>query len=284
LHLTAGRYGETFGATGYWYDDAFDGVRLQYKATDAVNASVGYGYAKGIDLATTPQIVELKADLKAAQAEQVAQQKRYDEAVAAGVQAAALEAGVLLEAAKDAVAANQEALNKAFNGHSDLKSPEMTYATLGYNGGNFRVVGTYIAPNGDKVVGAGLDDIWGAGAVFGLNEDFALSGDYFNVGYKDRDDAAFWTARVDFGHADMKKPGSFNIFVDYVDAEPGSYLGGSGALRTASYLSNTESWAAGFGVVVAENVKLEGIRTFSAETKDGADLDDLTKVQLSYKF
>ncbi|MDU6872555.1 MAG: hypothetical protein E6413_05355, partial [Negativicoccus succinicivorans] len=66
--------------------------------------------------------------------------------------------------------------------------------------------------------------------------------------------------------------------------EPGSYLGGSGALRTGKYLNNTESWAAGFGVVVAENVKLEGLRTFSAETKDGADLDDLTKVQLSYKF
>ncbi|ETI87406.1 MAG: hypothetical protein Q612_NSC00220G0001, partial [Negativicoccus succinicivorans DORA_17_25] len=72
--------------------------------------------------------------------------------------------------------------------------------------------------------------------------------------------------------------------VDYVDAEPGSYLGGSGALRTGKYLNNTESWGAGFGVVVAENVKLEGLRTFSAETKDGADLDDLTKVQLTYKF
>ena len=82
----------------------------------------------------------------------------------------------------------------------------------------------------------------------------------------------------------MKKPGSFNIFVDYVDAEQGSYLGGTGSLRTSSYLNNTESWGAGFGVVVAENVKLEGLRTFSAETKDGADLDDLTKVQLSYKF
>ncbi|ETI88504.1 MAG: hypothetical protein Q612_NSC00194G0001, partial [Negativicoccus succinicivorans DORA_17_25] len=110
------------------------------------------------------------------------------------------------------------------------------------------------------------------------------SGDYFNVGYKDHDDAAFWNGRVDFGHTDMKKPGSFNIFVDYVDAEQGSYLGGSGSLRTASYLDNTKSWGAGFGVVVAENVKLEGLRTFNAETQNGADLDDLTKVQLSYKF
>ena len=314
LHLTAGRYGEKFGATGYWYDDAFDGVRLQYKATDEVTASVGYGYAKGMDLNTFKQFDEyqklaekykdldnpeqtlegFKADLKAAQAEQAKQQKRYDEAVKAKVYPAALEAGVLLDAAKDAVAENQEQINdltryqalKAMNlGEvKDLKNPEMTYATLGYNGSNFRVMGTYIAPNGDKVDMAGLDDIWGAGAIFGLNEDFALSGDYFNVGYKNRDDADFWTARLDFGNADMKKPGSFNIFVDYVDAEPGSYLGGTGALRTDKYMNNTESWAAGFGVVVAENVKLEGLRTFSAETKDGADLDDLTKVQLSYKF
>ena len=284
LHLTAGRYGETFGATGYWYDDAFDGVRLQYKATDAVNASVGYGYAKGMDLNAAPQVTELKSDLKAAQNALAQAQKEYDAAVADGDQFAIYEANLMLGVRTHDVDLAQEALDKAFNGENDLKSPEMTYGTLGYNGNNFRVIGTYIAPNGNKADAAGLDDIWGAGAVVGLNEDFSLSGDYFNVGYKDHDDAAFWNGRVDFGHTDMKKPGSFNIFVDYVDAEQGSYLGGSGSLRTASYLDNTKSWGAGFGVVVAENVKLEGLRTFNAETQNGADLDDLTKVQLSYKF
>ena len=284
LHLTAGRYGETFGATGYWYDDAFDGVRLQYKATDAVNASVGYGYAKGMDLNAAPQVTELKSDLKAAQNALAQAQKEYDAAVADGDQFAIYEANMMLGVRTHDVDLAQEALDKAFNGENDLKSPEMTYGTLGYNGNNFRVIGTYIAPNGNKADAAGLDDIWGAGAVVGLNEDFSLSGDYFNVGYKDHDDAAFWHGRVDFGHTDMKKPGSFNIFVDYVDAEQGSYLGGSGSLRTASYLDNTKSWGAGFGVVVAENVKLEGLRTFNAETQNGADLDDLTKVQLSYKF
>ena len=284
LHLTAGRYGETFGATGYWYDDAFDGVRLQYKATDEVTASVGYGYAKEMNLNVAPQVVEMKADLKAAQNALAQAQKEYDAAVASGDQYAIYETNMMLGVRTHDVELAQEALDKAFNGEKDLKSPEMTYGTLGYNGSNFRVLGTYIAPNGSKVDAAGLDDIWGAGAIVGLNEDFSLSGDYFNVGYKDHDDADFWNARVDFGHADMKKPGSFNIFVDYVDAEQGSYLGGTGSLRTSSYLNNTESWGAGFGVVVAENVKLEGLRTFSAETKDGADLDDLTKVQLSYIF
>ena len=284
LHLTGGRYGEKFGATGYWYDDAFDGVRLQYKATDEVTASVGYGYAKEMNLNVAPQVVEMKADLKAAQNALAQAQKEYDAAVASGDQYAIYETNMMLGVRTHDVELAQEALDKAFNGEKDLKSPEMTYGTLGYNGSNFRVLGTYIAPNGSKVDAAGLDDIWGAGAIVGLNEDFSLSGDYFNVGYKDHDDADFWNARVDFGHADMKKPGSFNIFVDYVDAEQGSYLGGTGSLRTSSYLNNTESWGAGFGVVVAENVKLEGLRTFSAETKDGADLDDLTKVQLSYKF
>ena len=314
LHLTAGRYGETFGATGYWYDDAFDGVRLQYKATDEVTASVGYGYAKGMNLNTFKQLEEyqelakeykdlkdpektlegFKADLKAANDAKAAAQKTYDAAVKDGDQFTITVALHALGIRTHQADLAQEKVNdltryqalKAMNlgDVKDLKSPEMTYATLGYNGHNVRVLGTYIAPNGDKVDAAGLDEIWGAGAIFGLNEDFSLSGDYFNVDWKDRDDAEFWTARVDFGHLNMKKPGSFNIFVDYVDAEPGSYLGGTGALRTSSYLNNTESWAAGFGVVVAENVKLEGLRTFSAETKDGADLDDLTKVQLSYKF
>ena len=323
LHLTGGRYGEKFGATGYWYDDAFDGVRLQYKATDEVTASVGYGYAKGMEL-TNEQYANLENALEKANADLKGYENQKDavgDEFRASMKAwktaldnyanATPDNKADLEKKLDAAAKRMEKAKKAntelnvniMNSKAEaekaeklfedykkdgntasVKSPEMTYATLGYNGSNFRVLGTYIAPNGDKVDMAGLDDIWGAGAIFGLNEDFALSGDYFNVGYKNRDDAEFWNARVDFGHADLKKPGSFNIFVDYVDAEQGSYLGGTGALRTDKYLNNTESWAAGFGVVVAENVKLEGLRTFSAETKDGADLDDLTKVQLSYKF
>ncbi|MDU1056800.1 putative porin, partial [Negativicoccus succinicivorans] len=319
LHLTAGRYGETFGATGYWYDDAFDGVRLQYKATDAVNASVGYGYAKGMKL-TNEQYANLENALAKANAgvkDLEDQQEAIGDEFRASMKAwktaldnyakATDENKAELEKTLDTAAERMEKAKKA-NSEANLvmpgkiakakaeadkaeklfkdykaegntasvTSPEMTYGTLGYNGSNFRVLGTYIAPNGSKVDAAGLDDIWGAGAIVGLNEDFSLSGDYFNVGYKDHDDAEFWNARVDFGHADMKKPGSFNIFVDYVDAEQGSYLGGTGSLRTSSYLNNTESWGAGFGVVVAENVKLEGLRTFSAETKDGADLDDLT--------
>ena len=327
LHLTAGRYGEKFGATGYWYDDAFDGVRLQYKATDEVTASVGYGYAKGMKL-TNEQYANLEnalekanADLKGLEDQKEAigdefrasmkawktaldnyakatdenkadlekkldaAAERMEKAKKANTEANLTMPGKIAEAQVKAEKAEKLFEDYKKDGNADtVKSPEMTYATLGYNGSNFRVLGTYIAPNGDKVDLAGLDDVWGAGAIFGLNEDFALSGDYFNVDYKNRDDAAFWTARLDFGNADMKKPGSFNIFVDYVDAEPGSYLGGTGSLRTDKYMNNTESWAAGFGVVVAENVKLEGLRTFSAETKDGADLDDLTKVQLSYKF
>ena len=327
LHLTGGRYGEKFGATGYWYDDAFDGVRLQYKATDEVTASVGYGYAKGMKL-TNAQYANLenalekaKADVKGLEDQKEAIGDEFRASMKAWKTAldnyanATDENKADLEKKLDAAAERMEKAKKAnteanltmpgkiaeaqvkadeaeklFEDYkkdgntASVTSPEMTYGTLGYNGSNFRVLGTYIAPNGSKVDAAGLDDIWGAGAIVGLNEDFSLSGDYFNVGYKDHDDADFWNARVDFGHADLKKPGSFNIFVDYVDAEPGSYLGGTGSLRTSSYLNNTESWGAGFGVVVAENVKLEGLRTFSAETKDGADLDDLTKVQLSYKF
>ena len=324
LHLTGGRYGEKFGATGYWYDDAFDGVRLQYKATDEVTASVGYGYAKGMKL-PLDQYKALKAQFEAskeAYENQVADHNydltkdayEFAQKATANAQAAydadksdanqkALDRAKTIEANaktkfdnaklqkdfvesayKEAKAAYDEYVANSKDLIDNPKSVEMTYATLGYNGSNFRILGTYIAPNGDKVDAAGLDDIWGAGAIFGLNEDFSISGDYFNVGWKDRDDAEFWTARVDFGHADMKKPGSFNIFVDYVDADADSYLNGTGSLRTTSYLNNTESWGAGFGVVVAENVKLEGLRTFSAETKDGADLDDLTKVQLSYKF
>ncbi|MCI5837147.1 MAG: putative porin, partial [Veillonellaceae bacterium] len=323
LMLTGGRYMPRFGATGYWYDDSFDGVELAYRASDSVNASIGYGYAKSMTLPTqefnklTQAVEDAKEadalagrnldltgkNYKFAQGKTAEAQEAFDldgspENQAALDKAKAIEANAKTafdnaQAQKNSVEASladaKTELADYEKANKDLvnspKSVEMTYGTLGYKGHGFNLVGTYIAPKGSKVVSAGLDDIWGVGLVAPLSKDFALSGDYFNVGWKNNDDATFWVARVDFGMANLKKVGSFNLFVDYVDADPNSYLGGTGSLRTGTYLNNVKSWGVGAGVVVAENVKLEALRTFNSEKQDGTDLnDELTKVQVVYKF
>lgn len=110
----------------------------------------------------------------------------------------------------------------------------MAYGILGYQGANFTLNGTYIAPNGSNVAAAKIDQIWGVGGALKADQ-FKLSGDFFRVEGKDtRKDADFWTARVDFGNL-SKKQGTWGLFVDYVDADANAYFGGTSSLRTKAF-------------------------------------------------
>ncbi|ETI87346.1 MAG: hypothetical protein Q612_NSC00225G0001, partial [Negativicoccus succinicivorans DORA_17_25] len=160
---------------------------LQYKATDAVNASVGYGYAKGMKL-TNEQYANLENALAKANAgvkDLEDQQEAIGDEFRASMKAwktaldnyakATDENKAELEKTLDTAAERMEKAKKA-NSEANLvmpgkiakakaeadkaeklfkdykaegntasvTSPEMTYGTLGYNGSNFRVLGTYI--------------------------------------------------------------------------------------------------------------------------------------------
>ncbi len=285
FHVTGGRYGETLGETGYWYDDNVDGVKLAYDK-DNITAKVGYGNMRGVELkadSTWNEYRDLVAKRDAAKAKSQDALAHPDKYSAEEFTKAQTDYSKAVIAAAEYKEKHKEALADAKN--EKVGHLETAYGELGYTAKNVHLKGSYLAPNGNTANLNNIDSVWGAGAALNASDKVKLSGDYFSVqGKNGRKDADFWVGRVDFGKTDLQKPGSFNLYADYVNAEDGSYLGGTGSLRSDSLLNNTKSWGVGAGVVVAENVLLEAFRSFDAKTQDDKDIDDLTKVQVSYKF
>ena len=281
LGLTGGRYGEKLGVTGYWYDDAVDGAKLAYNNGD-FKAVVGYGKAKSMNLV---------ASVKERRQHIVAEANVLADQVSAAYKAMKENTNDQTKAAYEAAAKAYEAKVKevavvgnetgAFTtGKQDV---EMAYGILGYQGANFTLNGTYIAPNGSNVAAAKIDQVWGVGGALKADQ-FKLSGDFFRVEGKDtRKDADFWVARIDVGNLSSKQ-GTWNLFVDYVDAEKYSYLGGSGSLRSTGLLDDVKGWGVGAAFMIADNTKLEAMRTFNSEYQNGNDKDERTVVQIGYKF
>lgn len=50
------------------------------------------------------------------------------------------------------------------------------------------------------------------------------------------------------------------------------------------FLNDVKGWGAGAAFMIADNTKLEGLRTFNSESQSGVDKDERTVVQLVYKF
>ena len=139
----------------------------------------------------------------------------------------------------------------------------------------------------------GRNTVWGAGLTAGVTSDIDVFGDYFkNTDAKG--DPAMWTAGAAYGHTNWKKPGSFRIGAQYINAEKNAYLGGttytvSGPLdllvNNDTNVTRAKYWLATADVILQKNVKLHGEYGFHVKT-DGTDTDydDLYTVSLNYIF
>lgn len=104
----------------------------------------------------------------------------------------------------------------------------------------------------------------------------------------------FWVARLDVGHADTQKPGSWNAFVDYKYFQHGSFFGGNGTEGLPDrYLDGIKSFTIGGGYVPSKDILLEAFYTFGAkgigqrDTLYGPEsftLGDYTRIQATFKF
>lgn len=104
----------------------------------------------------------------------------------------------------------------------------------------------------------------------------------------------FWVARIDVGHSDTEKIGSWNAFADYKYFEHGSFFGGNGTEGIPDrYLDGIRSFTLGVGYVPVRNLLLEAFYTFGAKSTEQRDtlygpetftLGDYTRIQMTYKF
>ena len=138
------------------------------------------------------------------------------------------------------------------------------------------------------------DDLWGAYASVNFGSKWNLLANYENVslsnGGENRngdDSADLWVGKLTYGKAKMSTPKSWDIWVEYIDAEDGVWLDGSSdSWRFGSEWDNLTSWGAGVDYVFAKNAKFSVMQSFASETKDGdaSDPEEQTRAEFTFAF
>ena len=144
------------------------------------------------------------------------------------------------------------------------------------------------------------DNLWGVYANVNIGSKWNVLANYESIdrngvsatsGRNDVDDPEVWIGRVTYGKASMAQPKSWDIWVEYIDAEDGAWLGGStGSWRNFGSLDNMTSWGAGIDYVIAKNLKFSVMQSFATDIKDTPTADskqtddELTRAEFTFAF
>lgn len=110
------------------------------------------------------------------------------------------------------------------------------------------------------------------------------------TGRTDVDDADVWIGKLRYGQADFKKPKSWDIWMEYINAEDGAYLGGNvyntENWRFSPVMDNLTSWGAGLDYTVGQNAIFSVMQSFGSKTKEGEadDPKEQTRAQFVFVF
>ena len=150
--------------------------------------------------------------------------------------------------------------------------------------------------SGDGVDGKGntiyrpnnLDNIFGGYLSFNFTDDLNLIGDYQRISKKDTTadkDADLWGAKLQYGAADGEAVGSWDLWVEYINADKNASYGSTGSWRSNDLLDNVESWGAGVDYALGKNVVLTVAQSFATKAKVGNDdPEELTDVEINFAF
>ena len=165
--------------------------------------------------------------------------------------------------------------------------------------GNNTAVGVYynnFVGGGNSAVEGGdffADDLWGAYTSVNFGSKWNVLANYENVNFVNGeeningdDNANVWIGRVTYGKTSMATPKSWDLWVEYLDAEEGAFLGGSTNSWRFGQMDNIKSWGAGIDYVFAKNAMFSVMQSFGSQTKDGPDSDpeEQTRAQFIFTF
>ena len=100
---------------------------------------------------------------------------------------------------------------------------------------------------------------------------------------------ASWYGKVTYGKADFATPKSWDVWVDYLNADKFDFVNG-GTWRGGDLTSNVKSWGIGVDYTFAKNAKLQFKQSFASKVKKEANdtvktkLGEQTKAQLVFVF
>ncbi len=135
-----------------------------------------------------------------------------------------------------------------------------------------------------------VDDLWGAYASINIGSKWNLLANYESIS-RDRSgdsvsDPEVWIGRLTYGSVSEEDKGSWDIWVEYLNAEKGALIGGAtNSWRDDSVLDGVESWGVGIDYAISKNVVLTVAQSFGTSGKNGnSDPDEFTDVELNFFF
>ena len=154
--------------------------------------------------------------------------------------------------------------------------------------GNGSALGVYYNDfNGRKEFTA--DDLWGAYASVNFGSKWNALANYEKIS-KDAaansvNDPEVWIGKLTYGKASIATPKSWDIWVEYLNADKGAYLGGSMNSWRFADMDNLKSWGAGVDYTFAKNAMFSVMGSFASEAKDDSkDPNELARAQFVFAF
>lgn len=111
----------------------------------------------------------------------------------------------------------------------------------------------------------------------------------FNEGFKNVDGQDYgdaWMGTLQYGKADFRTPGSWDAWLEYLDLDDGSFMGGNPfTWRFSSDMDNQRSWGIGADYIVAKNLKFSVMQSFASQAKTGSpDPHEMTRIHFQMLF
>jgi hypothetical protein len=154
-----------------------------------------------------------------------------------------------------------------------------------FNGGDKKVSGT---DTGNFMA----DDLWGAYASMNFGKKWNLLANYERVGLSDgvknldkSDDADVWIGKLTYGKATFDAPKSWDVWVEYINADDMALVGSTNSWRNSNLLNNVKSWGAGIDYTIAKNAQFNIMQSFASDQKTGNnDPGEETRAQFVFVF
>lgn len=122
---------------------------------------------------------------------------------------------------------------------------------------------------------------------------WSLLANYEHIGFKDgvknvdgQDYGDAWMYKLQYGNASFAAPGSWDTWLEYLDLDDGSFLGGNPfTWRFSSDMDNQRSWGIGIDYIVAKNLKFSVMQSFASQAKTGSeDPHEMTRIHFQMLF
>ena len=178
----------------------------------------------------------------------------------------------------------------------DINGVKTGYAEIEGFFGNGSAAGVYY--NDFNATGNGVDggfnadDLWGAYASLNFGSKWNVLAQYENTSLEHDsavtgdDSANMFVGRLMYGKTSMASPKSWDLWVEYLDAEDGADIGGATDSWRFGQMDNISSWGAGLDYVFAKNAKFSVMQSFASELKDGngSDPEEQTRAEFTFAF